>query len=163
MSGIQCFSISLALGVAACGGVEPTQTPPTETVAVPGAEEHATPAVAEHADAEAAAVEAAKRWLALVDEAEYGKSWEEAATLFKGAVDEASWGKQLGPVRGPLGAVKRRELSSAEYATSLPGAPDGEYVVIQFATSFENKAAAVETITPMLDAGTWRVSGYYIK
>lgn len=48
--------------------------------------------------------------------------------------------------------------------TSLPGAPDGKYVVIQYDTSFENKKAAVETVTPMLDKdGKWRVSGYYIK
>ena len=47
---------------------------------------------------------------------------------------------------------------------SLPGAPDGEYVVIQYATTFENKKSAIETITPMLDGdGKWRVSGYYIK
>ena len=49
-------------------------------------------------------------------------------------------------------------------ATSLPGAPDGEYVVIQFEASFGNKRASVETVTPMLDKdGQWRVSGYYIK
>ncbi len=48
--------------------------------------------------------------------------------------------------------------------TSLPGAPDGEYVVIQYNTEFENKKVAIETITPMLDDdGKWRVSGYYIK
>ncbi len=48
--------------------------------------------------------------------------------------------------------------------TSLPGAPDGEYVVIQIQTSFENKKSAVETITPMLDKdGRWRVSGYQIR
>ncbi|HWN92533.1 MAG TPA: DUF4019 domain-containing protein, partial [Verrucomicrobiae bacterium] len=47
---------------------------------------------------------------------------------------------------------------------TLPGAPDGEYVVIQYETAFENKASAVETITPMLDKdGSWRISGYYIK
>jgi ribosomal protein S17E len=40
----------------------------------------------------------------------------------------------------------------------------GEYVVIQFETSFENKKTAVETVTPMMDKdGIWRVSGYYIK
>jgi hypothetical protein len=28
----------------------------------------------------------------------------------------------------------------------------------------ENKAAAVETVTPMLDAdGVWRVSGYFVR
>jgi hypothetical protein len=48
--------------------------------------------------------------------------------------------------------------------TSVPGAPDGQYVLIQFETVFEKKAQSIETITPMLDADrTWRVSGYYIK
>jgi hypothetical protein len=48
--------------------------------------------------------------------------------------------------------------------TSLPGAPDGDYVVIRFATSFEKKKSAIETVTPMRERnGTWRVSGYYIK
>jgi len=46
----------------------------------------------------------------------------------------------------------------------MPGAPDGEYVVIQYETEFEKKASAVETVTPERDKnGTWRVSGYYIK
>jgi hypothetical protein len=36
--------------------------------------------------------------------------------------------------------------------------------VIQFATSFENKKTAVETVTPMRDGdGAWRVSGYFIR
>jgi len=35
---------------------------------------------------------------------------------------------------------------------------------MQFDTSFANKKAAIETVTPMLDTdGTWRVAGYYIK
>ena len=63
-----------------------------------------------------------------------------------------------------MGKVILRKLDSQKYMTSLPGAPDGEYVVIQYKTKFENKKSAVETITPMLDNdGKWRVSGYYIK
>ena len=50
------------------------------------------------------------------------------------------------------------------YTTNLPGAPDGEYVVIQYKTSFQNKASAIETVTPMRDPdGVYRVSGYYIR
>jgi len=50
------------------------------------------------------------------------------------------------------------------FMTSLPGAPDGEYVLVQFATSFEQKKTAIETVTAMLDKdGTWRVAGDYIK
>ena len=53
---------------------------------------------------------------------------------------------------------------SKKLHTSLPGAPDGQYVVIQFKSSFTNKKTTIETVTPMLDKdGKWRVSGYYIK
>ncbi len=72
--------------------------------------------------------------------------------------------KSLNAARKPLGALKSREVKSKQYQTSLPGAPDGQYVVIQFTTSMENKNSAVETVTPMLDKdGKWKVSGYYIK
>jgi hypothetical protein len=70
----------------------------------------------------------------------------------------------VAPVRDPLGKVLSRALKSATYTTTLPGAPDGQYVVIQYDTAFEHKKSAVETITSMLDKdGTWRVSGYFIK
>jgi len=66
--------------------------------------------------------------------------------------------------RLPLGELKSRQPASRKHRTSMPGAPDGEYVVIQFQSSFANKSEAVETITPMRDTdGQWRVSGYYIK
>lgn len=114
--------------------------------------------------AEEKAVAASMAWLKLVDNGRYDASWDNASTLFKKAVDKGQWKQQVSAVRGPMGKVKSRQLRSNHYATSLPGAPDGEYVVIQYETSFDNKRSAVETITPMLDEdGTWRVSGYYIK
>ena len=122
------------------------------------------PAVVLAGEAEDQAVKAADEWLALVDQGEYGESWQEAATLFKSAVTVEQWEQTLNASRRPLGDLKSRELKGAEYMTSLPGAPDGEYVVIQFDTSFTNKKAAVETVTPMKDEdGIWRVSGYYVK
>jgi hypothetical protein len=120
--------------------------------------------LAETDNAENQAVRAAKTWLALVDAGAYGQSWEKAAAYFKVAVQKTQWNQTATAVRGPLGAVVSRSLKSATYVTSLPGAPDGEYVVIQFSSSFQNKAAATETVTPMLDKnGQWRVSGYYIN
>jgi len=110
------------------------------------------------------ATKAADRWLKLVDNGDYKQSWETASSLFRNAVTEDQWAKQVGSAREPLGALVSRKLKSAQYATSLPGAPDGKYVVIQDDTVFQNKSAAVETVTPMLDKdGQWRVSGYYIK
>jgi hypothetical protein len=79
-------------------------------------------------------------------------------------VSQSQWKSSLNSVRKPLGSLVSRKLKSAKYSKTLPGAPDGEYVVLQFTTSFENKKGAVETITPMLDkGGKWKVSGYFIK
>lgn len=110
------------------------------------------------------ALKAADAWLTLVDDGKYGESWKTAARYFRNSLTSDQWEQAVSPVRKPLGKVLKRTVISKEYMTTLPGAPDGEYVVIQYATSFENKNSAVETVTPMLDKdGSWRVSGYYIK
>lgn len=117
-----------------------------------------------HAEDEKEALEAAKIWLALIDQQKYKESWDTAATYFKTAVPQQQWLSSMQTIRKPLGKTLSRVLKSKQYLTSLPGAPDGEYVVIQFQTSFEHKKSAIETITPMKDKnGKWRVSGYYIK
>ena len=79
-------------------------------------------------------------------------------------ITKDKWEQAITAVRKPLGKKLSRKLLSKTYTQSLPGAPDGEYVVIQFEASFQNKKIAIETVTPMLDKdGQWRVSGYYIK
>ena len=69
--------------------------------------------------------------------------------LFRQQISAEYWAKTMIATRHPLGNMLSRKLMSSVYTTSLPGAPDGEYVV--------------ETVTPMLDDGNWRVSGYYIR
>lgn len=119
---------------------------------------------AEARDKTTAAVVASKEWLAAVDGADYDGSWRQAAAIFKNAVQLAQWRHSMKAVREPLGKVISRRQLSANFHTTLPGAPDGAYVIIKFATVFENKASAVETITPMRGKdGIWRVSGYYIQ
>jgi hypothetical protein len=113
---------------------------------------------------EDAAQTAAEAWLKLVDAGEYGRSWEQAAKLFKGAVTQEQWQQAAKGARAPLGKLLSRKLKSRQLTETLPGAPDGKYVVIQYEAAFENKASAVETVTPMLDPdAAWRVSGYYIR
>jgi hypothetical protein len=111
-----------------------------------------------------AAEAGAESWLKFVDSGDYSQSWIEASSLFKAAVTEKQWEQQIKAARSPLGALFSRKLKSAQYKTELPGAPDGQYVVIQYDSGFANKKSAVETVTPMLDKdGQWRVTGYYIK
>ena len=116
------------------------------------------------AAAQEMAVAAAEQWLSLVDQGRYGESWDTAAPYLRAAVARDRWVHTLNGFRKPLGDRLERKLTSARFTTSMPGAPDGKYRVIQFRTSFENKTSAVETVTPMLDEdGAWRVSGYYIQ
>ena len=121
-------------------------------------------AIANNAGKEKAAVSAAEKWLATVDAGEYAASWKEAAEFLKNTVKPEQLELSMQATRKPLGKVTSRQMKTKSYKTSLPGAPDGEYVVIQFETSFENKKTAIETVTPMMDKdGKWRVSGYYIQ
>jgi hypothetical protein len=112
----------------------------------------------------APALLAANKWLALVDNEKYTESWKEAADLFRYTVQSDLWVASMKALRKPLGKLISRNVETEVYKTSLPGAPDGQYVVIEFKSSFEHKKTAVETVTPMLGKdGVWRVSGYFIK
>jgi len=121
-------------------------------------------AIAVAEDKTRAAEAASEAWLKFVDSGDYSQSWVEVSSSFKAHVNEKDWVRQIGALRQPLGALFSRKLISAEYTTTLPGAPDGQYVVIRYESSFANKKSAIETVTPMLDKdGQWRVSGYFIK
>ena len=107
---------------------------------------------------------AAEKWLSQVDAGNYAGSWRAASTYFQGAVQEKAWVDSLNGVRKPLGKLISRKLRNAQHTKSLPGAPDGDYVVMQFDTSFANKKAAVETVTFVQDKDAkWKAAGYYIK
>jgi len=124
----------------------------------------AMPSLAAEPDAADAARTPTLAWLSLTDASQYPASWDTAAALFKTAVSRDDWVTTIRSVRGPLGALQSRSESSATYRSTLPGAPDGEYVIFRFRASYANKASAIETVTAMKqDDGSWRVSGYFIK
>jgi len=109
------------------------------------------------------AQDAARTWLVAVDAGAYGKSWDISAELFQKAVKRDVWEKTLVAARGPMGSAGARKTRLVQYTRNLPNVPEGEYVVIQYETMFENRAA-IETVTPVKEKdGSWRVAGYFIK
>jgi hypothetical protein len=102
-------------------------------------------------------------WVKLIDGAKYGDSWREASTYFRSRVPEKQWIAMVQGVRAPLGALVSRKQRNVAFTTTLPGAPDGNYGVIVFDTSFQNKASAMEQLTVMADGEKWRVAGYFIR
>lgn len=149
------FSLAVPLLVCSCGGSHRPASPPSVQPAhqeAPGEQ------------SVAAATAAARSWLTLVDDGKYLESWNAAAATFRGAVSEQTWEGAVAGARQPLGKVVSREFQSGEFKRSLPGAPDGKYVVVRFSTVFEKKAHAVETVTPMQEPdGAWKISGYFIR
>lgn len=117
---------------------------------------------------QAAAVDAAKlaaeAWLEVVDAAEYGKSWDVAASFFKAAVTKDQWEAAVVQARGPFEPMGGRQFLGAQYVTELPGAPKGEYVVMQYEIRASDNTRLVETVTKMLDTdGEWRLAGYFVQ
>ena len=107
---------------------------------------------------------AATAWLALIDTGKDADSWTQSASVFHTAVTQENWQQTGNQVRTPLGALTSRSLKSARWTHTLPGAPDGDYVVIEYATTYANKANAMETVIPMRDKdGTWKVGGWFVR
>ena len=103
-------------------------------------------------------------WLKFVDAGDAKNSWVVASSLLKIQVGEEQWEKSLTSLRDVFGLAIARKLLNAQYTTTVPGAPDGQYVVMVYQTAFEKKEAALETVTLMLDSdGSWRVGGYFIQ
>lgn len=121
-------------------------------------------AYAKDSESIATAEAAANSWLSLTDEGEYSKSWDQASSIFKAAVSDVEWQKAIQATRTSLGRLKSRTLKSATLTHSLPGVPDGYYVVLSYESHFEYKNQAIETVTPMLEKdGKWKVTGYFVK
>ena len=110
------------------------------------------------------AVQVAQKWITLVDAGKLSESWDGAATLFKTVISKEAWEEGADKARSPFGVAISRSVSSTETATTLPGAPDGEYVIVRFKTRFAGKQEAEELVTLLKETdGGWQVTGYYIR
>ena len=140
--------------------VAQTKLPPPST---PGASVMMPSGDSSAAFKEIAAQAAGEKWLTLLDRGEYAKAWEECAQLFRQRVTREQWTDTLPSQRGSFGPVRSRKVEVAGFKTSLPGAPDGQYVTVRYRTSFEMKDGAEELITLAFEGGLWRPTGYFIR
>jgi hypothetical protein len=125
------------------------------------------PSVAQEADTTAAisaAAVAADAWLRLLDDGKTASSWDSASSRLRGVITKANWESALLDARGPFEPFGERTLLQSQYATELPNAPPGQYVVLQYQTAVGGNRRVIETVVPRLDTdGRWRVGGYFIR
>ncbi len=111
-----------------------------------------------------AALAAAREWLLMTDHGDAAQSHKLAGARFRGAMDVRTWQAALAAERTPRGTVAQRALVQSAFQRTLPGIPEGDFVLLQFRTSFAKQTDASETVTLEREAdGAWRVIGYFIK
>ena len=108
-------------------------------------------------------IESASSWLETIDAGEYEESWNLTGSLFQNQLSAAQWVQALVQARQPLGELENREMSGSTLASSLPDAPDGEYMVITYASSFEHEDNAIETVTLKREDEEWLPVGYFVR
>lgn len=111
------------------------------------------------------AKQVAQEWLALFDDENYEKTWAEASSFFKSKIGKEQWAMRIQQTkkrRPVLDSLQSRSLVAARHTTSLPNAPDGQYVVVQYRATYAQEEW-IETVTLKKDPDAWRVAGYVTK
>ena len=110
------------------------------------------------------AQKAAEAWMPLWDSGKYDESYDQLAEHTRKNIPKRQWFVYWTAVRKPLGKLKSRKLVHAEYIKSLKGVPDQAGAILEYKSSFENRAAVVETFGMMREKdGTWRVGNYLTR
>ena len=110
------------------------------------------------------AVEAAQKWLEIVDKGNTGPLWDEAAKPLKTSVTRTKWIDGLRDMRKPYGKLESRHMTKFARTHELPDAPNADYAIVEFDSRFAKGRKATEQVIWMLEPdGVWRVSGYYLR
>jgi len=115
-------------------------------------------AVAGPAEDEAAGI--GEKWLALLDDQKYEQSWDQASSQFRDQVNKDQWVEVLKRAREPMGAKVSRATARVDFVKTLRGAPDGDYAIIHYTTSFQNKNDVTERLTLVKEDGKWLAAAY---
>jgi Protein of unknown function (DUF4019) len=153
----RCIAIGLVAASLTCAPAFAAQAPPQPVTQQDG------PADDPHIAEEQAAQRQALGFLGYLDHGRYKDSYAYTGMLIRTGSDRDSFAQQIEKARAGTGALQSRELIDASYATTVQGAPEGQYVVLHYQAIFANRGEAVETLTLAFAKGYWRVSGYYIK
>jgi Protein of unknown function (DUF4019) len=103
----------------------------------------------------------AKKWLALLDDHKYEESWTQASEMFRSQVSQEQWIAALKRSREPLGSTVSRTRTRLQFSKTLRGAPDADYAILHYETSFSSKTGT-ERLTLVKEDGKWKMVAFGI-
>ena len=106
----------------------------------------------------------ARNWLAIVDSFDWEASFAAAGRSFRDPNTVDIWREASLQARVPLGAVIERTPQTVDFVQSGRDKESAlDEVIVRFATRFEKRGDAVETVTLQQEHGEWKVVGYVIE
>lgn len=108
------------------------------------------------------AVASANDFVKLVDASQFDKAYDAFSSFGQKAVSKEQFVAMMKGVQDKIGTQTSRKLKSKQFSHQLPGAPKGDYWVIDYETNFSKKGPSVERVTSMLEGKTWKVGGYVL-
>ncbi|MCF8106271.1 MAG: DUF4019 domain-containing protein [Desulfohalobiaceae bacterium] len=107
-----------------------------------------------------AALSFVQDWLRIVDGGSYAASWHDLSPVLRQDLAQEQWIQELEDFRTPLGSLSQRTRTSVTRASDHE---IGEYVIVQYESTFANKGPVSEAISVIKGVGDrWRVLGYSI-
>jgi len=88
----------------------------------------------------------ARGFLQQLDQGQSDESWQAMSAHFQAITDQARWKIRQQVIRASYGPLLSRDFKNVSYRTSFSLSPDGEYVIVQFRSSYQNKAESIETV-----------------
>jgi hypothetical protein len=138
------------------------QTPaaPPSTAAPPTAPDLGQPTLGDDKDT----IEAGQKWLALIDAGKAGTAWDVASKQLQSVVKRDQFVTEMRDVRKPLGKLATRTAVKFARAHDLPGAPAGDYAIVEYDVNFAGgKRLSEQLVWSLEENDTWRVAGYYYR
>lgn len=94
----------------------------------------------------------ARSFLNLLDLGQKDEAWDAMSPMFQTLNDPFRWKRRQQAIRSTYGNLSSRDIHRISYRQTYALSPDGDYVIIQFKSSYQNKVETRETV--VLDCRT---------
>ncbi|MBA3602398.1 MAG: DUF4019 domain-containing protein [Parachlamydiaceae bacterium] len=105
----------------------------------------------------------ALEWLAVVDKGDFGNAYDMTTKALQFTMPRNEWVVMIQAMKGSLGQVTERKVIDIRTAKDPKGAPQGDYMIFIYETTFSNGKKATEILSLQEHIGVWRVYSYTLS